>query len=74
MSGGGEPPSERLGGDVVVRGVPDDLASPEYDDLGRLVFHARARRDLLRFGALRANVHEIRRNVWVPTEERFDLA
>jgi len=57
-----------------VRGVPDDRASLEHDDLGRLVFHARARRDLLRHGALRANVHEIRRNVRMPTEEGFDLA
>jgi hypothetical protein len=72
-SDGGKPSGERLGGDVVVRGVPDDRASLEHDDLRRLVFHARARRDLLRHGALGANVHEKRRNVRMPTEEGFDL-
>ena len=74
LSGSGEPPGERFGGDGVVRGVPDGRASLEHDDLGRLVFHARARRDLLRHGALCANVHEIRRNVRMLKEEGFDLA
>lgn len=74
LSGSGKPPGERLGGDVVVRGVPDDRASLEHDDLGRLVFHARARGDLLRHRALRANVHEKRRNVRMLKEKGFDLA
>jgi hypothetical protein len=56
-----------------VRGAPHDHAPPEDDGLGRLVFHARPHRDLLRYGALRANVDEIRREVWVPKEECFDL-
>lgn len=73
-SGSGKAPGECLGGDVVVRGAPPDHAPLEDDDLGRLVFHARPRRDLLRHGALRANVHEIRRDVWVLKEEGFDLA
>lgn len=73
-SGSGKAPGECLGGDVVVRGAPHDHAPLEDDDLGRLVFDARPRRDLLRHGALRANVHEIRRDVWVLKEEGFDLA
>ena len=73
-SGSEKAPGECLGGDVVVRGAPHDHAPLEDDDLGRLVFDARPRRDLLRHGALRANVHEIRRDLWVLKEESFDLA